>query len=107
MTMTIEEIRAALADGPTRELIHQVEQARAEEKLDRIGYFEEGRVETLLRLIARRYGTSALTPETECTVRAATDRQFSDWIDRFADAQTPATVAEFLAGPPGPERDER
>jgi hypothetical protein len=114
MTMTIEEIRRALADGPTRELIRQAELelrleelARAEENYVRRVYFEEGvalgRVEMLLEQIAVRYGEPEPTAETERTVREATDRQVRDWNLRILDA---ATVAELLADPSGPWRGE-
>lgn len=119
VTMTIEALRQALADGPTRELLRQERLQRAEEQFDRMGVFAEGelmgeakgraegmaegRVETLLEQIAERYGEPEPTPETEHAVRSGTDQQVRDWSLRIFGA---STVAELLAGPSGPEGGE-
>jgi predicted transposase/invertase (TIGR01784 family) len=113
VAMTIEALREALADGQIRELLHQEELARAEEKFVRTGYFEkgeakgraEGRADALLELIAIRYSESSEpTAETERTVREGTDDQVREWTARILHAKT---VAELLADSSGPERDER
>lgn len=71
------------------EYISSIEQVRSEQK------FQEGKLDMLRRLLARRFGD--LPPAIQALLQKASGAQIEAWFDRGMEAQTLDEVFQGLA----------